>query len=365
MRRYPRIGGLEVDQAAAEAQPNWLAYSSADVLVFDLAELEWLAEDADAFVAVRRWVAAGGTLWIENTPGVAGLSEVAERLDGDGMLFGVGSELGDQAVSGAPDWRYESLAPPIDKSETVAENQTDGVEIRLGDVAAMIVGKDSRGWYAVREFGFGRVVAFPRIASVVPRGLSDQERERGVQRWNSRGWASRHGVAAAMPSTRFGNLLIPGVGVAPVGEFQVLITLFVMLIGPVNYWLLRRAQRLHLLVLTAPIGAAAVTVGLIVYALVNDGFGVKARVRSLTLINQTSDGAAEAASWSRVTRTTRGPRRASRSRSTTRRPSTRSGPRGSRRLPAASRLRGRSSGPRASRRLSGAGCRPAPRRSTW
>jgi len=73
---------------------------------------------------------------------------------------------------------------------------------------------------------------------------------------------------------------------APVTEFRILISLFVLVIGPVNYFLLRRWKRLHLLVLTIPAGAMLVTGALFGYALIADGLGVKLRARSLTLIDQ-------------------------------------------------------------------------------
>lgn len=95
----------------------------------------------------------------------------------------------------------------------------------------------------------------------------------------------------------FANLLVPGVGLAPVTEFRVLITLFVLLIGPANYWLLKRFRRLHLLVLTVPLAATVTTAMLFVYAIVSDGFSTTMRVHSLTTLDQR---AGEAACWARL-----------------------------------------------------------------
>ena len=90
--------------------------------------------------------------------------------------------------------------------------------------------------------------------------------------------------------------LIPGVGSAPVNSFLVLISLFVVAIGPVNYFLLQRQRKLYLLLITVPLGAGVVTSALFIYALVSDGLGVRARARSLTRIDQTSG---RTVSWSR------------------------------------------------------------------
>ncbi|HEY2881169.1 MAG TPA: hypothetical protein VGJ15_02020, partial [Pirellulales bacterium] len=95
----------------------------------------------------------------------------------------------------------------------------------------------------------------------------------------------------------FWNFLIPGVGLAPVLQFQVLITLFVIAIGPVNYYVLRRMGKLNLTVLIVPASALAITGALLIYALVADGLSVRVRARSFTHIDQKNG---EAVCWSRL-----------------------------------------------------------------
>jgi hypothetical protein len=111
-------------------------------------------------------------------------------------------------------------------------------------------------------------------------------------------WQSyrRHGLSFHRNNDDYWNFLIPGVGAAPVMAFRILITLFVIVIGPVNYWLLSRWGRLHLLLVTVPVGAFIVTSTLFLYAVVSDGLGVRARVRSFTLLDQTRG---RCVSWSR------------------------------------------------------------------
>jgi hypothetical protein len=92
------------------------------------------------------------------------------------------------------------------------------------------------------------------------------------------------------------NWYIPGVGAAPVFSFLLLATLFAIVIGPVNYLLLGRIQRLYLLLVTVPVGAAIVTLCLFAYAVLSDGLGVKARVRSFSLLDQKTG---RTVSWSR------------------------------------------------------------------
>jgi hypothetical protein len=145
---------------------------------------------------------------------------------------------------------------------------------------------DSGDWFAEHSAGFGTVTAFEGDSLRAPGKLDRGARGVAVMRWYQRAWLPRHGLAPNMPNSEFANLLIPGVGLAPVTEFRVLITVFVLLIGPLNYWVLSRAKRLYLLVLTVPLGAAAVTLMLISYALLADGLATQVRARSYTMLDQ-------------------------------------------------------------------------------
>jgi hypothetical protein len=71
----------------------------------------------------------------------------------------------------------------------------------------------------------------------------------------------------------------------------------VLLIGPVNFWLLKRWGRLQLMVLTVPLAAALITAGLFAYAIVSDGFGSQVRAHSFTTIDQRTG---ESACWTRL-----------------------------------------------------------------
>ncbi len=110
-------------------------------------------------------------------------------------------------------------------------------------------------------------------------------------------WTERHGLSFEADNLDFWNLLIPGVGLPPVNAFRLLITLFVVLIGPVNYFVLRRLGWLHFLLLTVPAGSALVSLGLVGYALASDGLGIRLRARSYTLLDQHTG---QAVTWSRL-----------------------------------------------------------------
>jgi hypothetical protein len=109
-------------------------------------------------------------------------------------------------------------------------------------------------------------------------------------------WYQRHGVSYQANNDHFWSFLIPGIGSAPVLTFLALISVFAVVVGPLNYYLLHRRKRLYLLPVTVPLGAMLVTAGLFLYATLADGLGVRARVRSLTEIDQHRQ---QAVSWSR------------------------------------------------------------------
>ena len=117
--------------------------------------------------------------------------------------------------------------------------------------------------------------------------------ELGMGRWQ---WYQRHGLSQRRENRSFWDFLIPGVGAAPVKAFLLIITAFVITIGPVNYWLLRKWRRLYLLLITVPLGAAIVTGCLLVYALLSDGLATRVRLRSFTEIDPS---AGRAVSWAR------------------------------------------------------------------
>jgi hypothetical protein len=169
---------------------------------------------------------------------------------------------------------------------------------------------DTSPWFVEQRFGLGTVRAFRgpneaenfthagaaanANAANVNADPAQLPRSLALGLRSTRRWDSRHGLVPEGGSAEFAKLLVPGVGRAPVAMFQALITLFVLLIGPFNYWILKRYKRLQLLVLTVPLAAGVATAAIFAYALVADGFGTKLRIRSVSTIDQRTG---EAAAW--------------------------------------------------------------------
>jgi hypothetical protein len=84
----------------------------------------------------------------------------------------------------------------------------------------------------------------------------------------------------------------------PAGAYLTLLALFAILIGPVNQFLLRKRRQQALIVLTTPIIAAVFIVLLGGYVALVEGFAIRGRVTSLTLLDQTAAEAVTRASVS-------------------------------------------------------------------
>lgn len=265
---------------------EWLSYTNLDIVCLSLNELDRLYQRRPAaHRALLDWVAAGGNLWVY---GVGDHWQGTARLD---KLVGLPASLDNakDASGWAPlkaDNTFESLpirggmrmsldkqVPPQQLPTAFAQFQVQKRPLQLGLVIAL-----------------DREDVFPGLEQDWALLLGDMGRSR-------LDWCQRHGIAVNQPNADFWNFLVPGVGLAPVTEFCILITLFVIVIGPVNYLLLRRWKRLHLLVLTVPAITIVSTAAMFGYAVFADGFGVRTRVRSVTDIDQQSG---RCVSWSRL-----------------------------------------------------------------
>ncbi len=155
--------------------------------------------------------------------------------------------------------------PPSNPSKSAAATDADA------DLVAI-----DQAPFIMRACGAGAVVAIASDENFTGRAFpwAWLFNTLGPQRWQ---WCNRYGLSLDRENADFWNFLIPGVGLAPVGKFQVLITLFMLAIGPVNYLLLRRWGKLNLMSLTVPAGATVVTLGLVGFAVFADGLGVRLR----------------------------------------------------------------------------------------
>ena len=278
-----------------ELPTRWLDLSCFDLVFISRADLEGLAANQPpAWQALRDWVASGPTLCVYDLE----LSD--ERLAGLEALLGMTS-VSDATTDGVAQGRWRT-ANPSGITEDIPALHPRGTSMSMEDTSASPQPPAPASAparkpkpFVYRPFYRGRVVA---MQTGEPLAAQASEaawlfNELGSHTWM---WYQRHGMSLHRENSDYWNWLVPGIGRAPVGSFLILITAFVIVIGPVNYFLLRRKRRLYLLLVTVPLGAALVTLALFAYALISDGLGVRVRMRSFTEIDQR---AGRSVSWSR------------------------------------------------------------------
>jgi hypothetical protein len=231
--------------AAAEVVPrdslpdSWIDYSGLDFVAIsrdDLADLKPSVRSA-----VLKWVHCGGNLIVHQVGKTSKDRETLERL----------LELNENAAVGAR-WTES--------------------------------GEGKTAWpFATRQLMLGLVCAVPEEFPVSPADWTALLSSVGVPRSS---WMQRHGVVPDSGTEEFFNFMNPGIGGVPVYGFMVLITAFAVLIGPVNYFYLRRKRMLWLLLVTVPATAVATSVLLVGYSVAAHGFSIRSRIRSLTVLDQ-------------------------------------------------------------------------------
>jgi hypothetical protein len=131
---------------------------------------------------------------------------------------------------------------------------------------------------------FGRVHAVPpaSVETGLTALLTATESDRDLN------WALPANAAPDWGAVEKGGfrLRIPGVDGVPARAYLGILLLFAVVIGPLNYWLLRRQGRQVLVVLTAPLISATFIVVLAAYAVAGQGFRVLGRAVTVTMIDQ-------------------------------------------------------------------------------
>jgi hypothetical protein len=288
-------------QPPADLPQKWIDYTGVDFIFVSLGDLRQLTrQHPKAWRAIRDLIATGPTLVVYDAGDeFQGLSELEQILALPPLAEDAeGSRYRGWSVPKSSDFtRTMAGAQPLYNQYQYTQ-QAEDVVVDEAIVKAMseLEGKPPpRPSFVWRAVDLGRVAA---MSAEDPFPGRPQEWGWLLNTVDARDWMwhRRHGLSLNRRNLDYWSFLIPGVGLAPVNTFLVLISLFVVVIGPINYWFLVKHGRLYLLLVSVPIGAFLVTMSLFGYALLTDGLGVKARIRSYTEIDQRRG---RSVSWSR------------------------------------------------------------------
>ncbi|MEW4561739.1 hypothetical protein AB1K70_04390 [Bremerella sp. JC770] len=286
----------------AEIPTTWQGLSSADLIVLDRQDLETVHHKyPERFESLHQWLLAGGNLLVFDA-GEDGTDRV-ERL----LTAGANGKppAWKHQRSTSVDTRdlgvFQKLRNPQHRFVSANAANYVPLAVRQGKLVETDDRQNGKAPsagtplnIASRREGFGTIVVVAE--DPFPGTVGSWERIFATFQGDRLAWFQRHGMSRLRENLGFWEFLIPGVGVAPVTTFELLITLFVILIGPVNYFVLRSIGRLNFLIVTVPLGALMVTGVLMTYAVLSDGLSTKSRIRTVTLLDQTTGNGA---SWSR------------------------------------------------------------------
>lgn len=281
-------------RSAVELPRRWIEYTNCDLVCLSLDELHQVQrQNPQAFQAILAWTSAGGNLLVfdvrEDWSRLADLETLLkltpkQSLPARPFLRGWSepnkSDFGSPLPVVAPRSAYAPVRAAAQKPEKTPPRAK----------------APETPPFLLREYDQGMIVAIARNDPLPGEELFWNWLLNSLtcQRWD---WTRRHGLSMLQTNVEFWRFQIPGVGLPPINAFRMLITLFVLAIGPLNYWLLRRRRQLQLLVVTIPLGAAVITLALFGYALVADGLGTRVRARSVTLLDQRRG---QASCWARM-----------------------------------------------------------------
>lgn len=286
-KQFALTSTMGIDTAPLDAIPdNWVELSTIQHVVISLPDLQNLAKDhPDKITAMKKWMAAGGrlvvngcgeqcknasqiqrALGIPNSPRSewSRLKKESFQAFRGNKRFGNGDAFTRDFLSSSRGHRYEYA------------NQFESISVEADS-------QDNFFKPMVLAYGQGQIVAV----------------EDDMTAWNKSRWlyllmtmelasADFHAQigGSILEKSQVSEKKIPGVKEPPQSAFQLLILCFVVVVGPLNYFILRRIQRLNVLLISVPVISLFACFLLFSYAFFVQGFGFKIRHDSVTFLDQ-------------------------------------------------------------------------------
>jgi hypothetical protein len=273
--------GWDGYKSIADLPTNWLGYDAFDRLVIPVDEAESIAKNyPQQWQAIRDYVAAGGNLCL--------LEHQKKEIDPEQFqkflqqYFPTGPSLNGVQQSNQiylPKCE-ETISAVLNQNMTIEDELPDAYDDRFypskeavdpSNTYNRVIKQVTKQEYLAQDWYQGKIELVAAIYFRQSSALAMQ-----ISTNNQLPIASHH---------------VRNVGQPMSGMFLFLITLFVVLIGPVNYFYCKGRQRLNWMLFTIPIGAGLVTLLLIAAMLVRDGFRTRSWDRSLVVLDQAQNRA--------------------------------------------------------------------------
>lgn len=293
---YGRYGGASVSNDHEVIAPlmlpdSWIDYSGLDYVFVSLDVFAGLPSGPRT--AMLNWAESGGTLVITKVGVPADKSEPLKKvlgLEGRAAAFrnwktadlDAKSKLGPAPALAVPS-EGDPLAPEMEVEEKSEEEMTPESNPKFD---WRFTWPESGEAFQTLPLMQGTVMAFPK--DPFPGSGRDWMWFWAAAPADSSNWVARNGFSSRRGHSEFLQFEIPGLRGVPIPAFLVLITLFALAIGPVNYFVLWKRRRLWMLVVTIPAIAFLTSATLFGYSTIAHGFSVKSRTRSVTVLDQVS-----------------------------------------------------------------------------
>jgi len=258
---------------------RWIDYSGLDLVAISMADFGKIPSGARQ--ALLDWVKTGGNLMVY---GVGEAPQQSQKLNDL-------CQINQSSAASKGEWKGPSKE--LSQVPLVEPDSYSGYTVTTTS------GSERYLWgskpFQTHELLNGTIIAFP--ADPFPGSRSEWGwllNSLGADRIR---WTYRNGLSARLGHDEFLHFMIPGISGVPVIAFLILITIFSVVIGPLNYFYLSRHKKLYLLILTIPAIALVTSISLFSYSLIAHGFSTKSRIRSLMTVDQQ---AAESVTTTRV-----------------------------------------------------------------
>ncbi len=280
---------------------NWIGLLSADILLIPQSDLLSLPRNGPQLEALRQWTAAGGTLVVSDCG--AAFADAATILQAL-----VGTQLRASVLQGRDAWRVPGKKLQELKARSTDGNFADTEEIFDPSLPGLF-NMDSEEletqelWNQVPSSQTLQEATKKADCPLAARDflagqlwvIRDDTFDWKLADWQlliyahaSQGRSLNNRLADGDLNRPIDGFAIADVGRPPIREFEFLIGLFLVVIGPVSYGILRSQRRLYLLFVTVPVLSFFACTTLLTYAFLSDGIQNRGRMRSYTTMDQST-----------------------------------------------------------------------------